>query len=184
MLRVRRLSEADDRSKFSCGDPDLDRFFRKYGGQNQFAHHLGVTYVAVASPRPDVLGFATVASGALVRDRMPATLRKRLPSYPLPILRLARLGVAERAQGRGIGKLLLRTVFALAHLQADATGCVGVAVDAKEEAVSFYLPYGFEPLEVVIGSLETHPEPNVLFLELGARPREDRAKTPRHLRPR
>lgn len=172
MLRVRRLAEADDRSKFTCGDPDLDRFFRKYAGQNQFAHHLGATCVAVEASKPDVLGFATVASGSLVRDRMPAPLRKRLPSYPLPILRLARLGVSVGAQGRGIGKHLLRTVFALAHQQADATGCVGVVVDAKEEAVSFYLPYGFEPLEVVSGSVETHPEPHVLFLELGAIPRE------------
>jgi hypothetical protein len=39
-----------------------------------------------------------------------ARLRKRLPAYPLPVLRLARLGVDTRAQGLGIGKTLLRTI--------------------------------------------------------------------------
>lgn len=41
-LLVRRLSKADDRSKFRCGDPDLDRFFHRYAGQNQFRHHIAI----------------------------------------------------------------------------------------------------------------------------------------------
>jgi GNAT superfamily N-acetyltransferase len=113
-----------------------------------------------------------VASGSIVRDQLPVSPRKRLPSYPLPILRLARLAVSKRHQGRGIAKLLLRAVFGVAHLQAENVGCVGVVVDAKEDALAFYLPYGFEPVEVARGALETHPEPVLLFLELGAIPRE------------
>jgi len=46
-LLVRRLSKADDRSQFRCGDADLDRFFHRYAGQNQFRHHNGTTFVAV-----------------------------------------------------------------------------------------------------------------------------------------
>ena len=33
------------------GDADLDRFFHKFAGQNQFRHYVGVTYVAVADRR-------------------------------------------------------------------------------------------------------------------------------------
>jgi hypothetical protein len=47
-LEVRVLQPGDDRSGFVSGDPDLDRFFQKYAGQNQFRYHVGTTYVAVS----------------------------------------------------------------------------------------------------------------------------------------
>jgi GNAT superfamily N-acetyltransferase len=73
-------------------------------------------------------------------------LRRRLPGYPLPVLRLARLGVDTRAQGLGIGKALLRHVLQLAVEQRDRLGCVDVVTDAKPDAVAFYEGLGFEPL--------------------------------------
>ena len=94
-------------------------------------------------------------------------LRRRLPGYPLPVLRLARLGVDERAQGLGVGRALLRHILALALNQRDSLGCSGVVTDAKPEAVTFYTRYGFEPLEGVReGAL--HGEPTPLFLPMAA----------------
>jgi hypothetical protein len=37
----RPLAPSDDRAIFRSGDADLDRFFHRYAGQNQFRHHLG-----------------------------------------------------------------------------------------------------------------------------------------------
>lgn len=65
-------------------------------------------------------------------------MRRRLPAYPLPILRLARFGVDRRAQGLGAGRALLRHVLALALDPRDSFGCIGVVTDAKPEAVAFY----------------------------------------------
>ena len=48
MVDVRPLRSDHDRTRFRSGDDDLDRFFHQFAGQNQFRHHLGVTYVAVA----------------------------------------------------------------------------------------------------------------------------------------
>ena len=48
---IRPLAPDDDRSGFSCGHADLDRFFEHYAGQNQFKLHLAVTYVAVVAAR-------------------------------------------------------------------------------------------------------------------------------------
>jgi len=147
-VEIRSLNQADDRSDFCCGQGDVDRFFEHYAGQNQFKLHLGVTYVAVANGR--ILGFATVASSALERAAVPnSRQRKRLPNYPLPVLRLARRGVDQRAQGVGIGKALLRHVFGLAREQRDRTGCIGVIADAKPDAVAFYESLGFAPLSGV-----------------------------------
>ena len=45
-MEIRALREDDQRSEFCSGNDSLDRFFREFAGQNQFRHHLGVTYVA------------------------------------------------------------------------------------------------------------------------------------------
>ena len=164
-VEIRPLARDDDRSGFSCGQPDLDRFFEHYAGQNQFKLYLAVTYVAVVKGR--VAGFATIAASALERAVIPsARLRKRLPSDPLPVLRLARLGVDTRAQGLGIGKALLRHVLGLALEQRDRLGCVGVVTDAKPDAIAFYEGLGFVVLEGVReGQLVGQPLPMFLGIE-------------------
>ena len=102
-IAVRQLRPEDDRSDFHSGNIDLDRFFQQFAGQNQFRHHIGTTYVAVEGEL--VLGFATVAPSEIDVERIPASRRKRLPKYPMPVLRLARLAVDERARDRGVGRV-------------------------------------------------------------------------------
>lgn len=165
-IEIRPLARDDDRSGFSCGQADLDRFFEHYAGQNQFKLHLAVTYVAVVDEH--LVGFATVAASSIERSRVPsARLRKRLPTYPLPVLRLARLGVDTRAQGLGIGKALLRHVLALAVEQREHFGCVAVVTDAKPESVSFYQSLGCAPVEGVCEGL-LHGEPLPMLLTVDA----------------
>jgi GNAT superfamily N-acetyltransferase len=169
---VRVLEPADDRSGFRSGNIDLDRFFQRYAGQNQFRHHIGTTWVAVRGS--SLLGFATVSAAHLEVSVLPPGLRRGLPTYPLPVLRLARLAVSEGAKGQGLGRLLLRAVFALAWRMADDFGCVGVLVDAKPEAAGFYATLGFHALGHTKGALGDRPEPTPMFLELGAIPRPQR----------
>ncbi|MBI4819872.1 MAG: hypothetical protein HY791_26600 [Deltaproteobacteria bacterium] len=48
-----------------------------------------------------ILAFATVAPGQVEIEGLPAAARKRLPRYPLPVLRLARLAVDVSAESGG-----------------------------------------------------------------------------------
>jgi GNAT superfamily N-acetyltransferase len=168
-VQIRLLRADDDRTGFRSGSIELDRFFQRYAGQNQFRHHLGTTYVAVQDDA--IVGFATVAPSVVSTSALRPKRRRTLPSYPLPVLRLARLAVDERAQGQGLGSELLRFVFVLAHRLAADFGCIGVVVDAKPDAVAFYERLGFLHLEVAAGQLGDRPEPLPMFLELGAIPR-------------
>lgn len=164
-LAVRRLEPADDRSAFRSGNPDLDRFFLRYAGQNQFRHYIGTTYVAIDA-RNFIAGFATVTASDLAPAALPSSRRRRLPQYPVPVLRLARLATDERARGHGVGQLLLRSTIILAQQMATTIGCIGIVVDAKAEAVPFYQKLGFLPLETTSGQLGDRPEPLPMFLEL------------------
>jgi len=165
-MEIRPLREDDDRAPFDSGDPDLDRFFHKFAGQNQFRHHIGVTYIAVEGRR--ILGFATMAPGHVEIDALPASTRKKLPRYPLPILRLARLAVDRSVRGQGIGRQLLRAVLQLALRMATDYGCAGVLVDAKPDAVDFYARYGFIAVDAVEGQSAARPQPAPMFLPVRA----------------
>lgn len=166
MIEIRALREGDDRSQFQSGDPDLDRFLYKFAGQNQFRHHVGVTYVAVEDRR--ILGFATVAPGHVEIEGLPSAARRKLPRYPLPVLRLARLAVDRSVRGQGLGAELLRFVLKLALGMANDYGCVGVVVDAKPDAVRFHAKYGFISVEAIEGQSDARPPPIPMFLSTRA----------------
>lgn len=163
-MEIRALRDTDDRTAFRSGDADLDRFLAKYAGQNQFRHHIGVTYVALDAER--IIGYATVAAGTLEAENLPPFQRRKLPGYPLPVLRLARLGVDATAQNRGVGTALLRYTFRLAVEVSERFGCVGMVVDAKPGALDFYSRLGFSPIELVEGQMASRPEPLAMFLPL------------------
>jgi len=166
VIEIRALRDGDERTSFRSGDVDLDRFFQQFAGQNQFRHHLGVTDVAVDDRH--VLGFATVAAAHVEIDELPLALRRKLPRYPLPVLRLARLAIDQSAQGQGLGLHLLRFVLRLALQMADDYGCVGVIVDAKPNAEAFYAKYGFVAVEAVEGRSDARPAPTPMFLSIRA----------------
>jgi predicted N-acetyltransferase YhbS len=161
-MEIRALREGDDRLQLRSGEPDLDRFLHKFAGQNQFKHYLGVTYVAVEDRR--ILGFATIAAGHVEIEGLPAAARTRLPRYPLPVLRLARLAVDQSVRGQGLGAELLRFVLKLAVDMANDYGGVGVVVDAKPGAIAFYAKFGFIAVDAVEGQADARPQPIAAFL--------------------
>jgi GNAT superfamily N-acetyltransferase len=139
----------------------------RYAGQNQFRHHVGTTYVAVEAER--ILGFVTVSPGSLDAGDLPSG--RKMPPYPVPILRLARLAVDGSARGRGLGRALLRFAIELAERLMGDFGCVGMVVDAKP-AAEFYERFGFTPIDAVEGATAQRPEPTTMFLSLGSVPRK------------
>jgi GNAT superfamily N-acetyltransferase len=148
-VRIRRLQPDDDRHDFGCGDPDYDDFIRKHAGQYQFRHHVGVTIVVVDDER--VVGYATVVPGSVHGEELTEAERRRLPRHPIPVLRLARLAVDSRYQGRGLGRRLVCEAFRVALRMRADLGCAAVVVDVLESRVSFYEALGFEPLVILEG---------------------------------
>src|SRR5258706_4183011 len=157
-IEVRQLRESDDRTKFRSGHADLDRFFARYAGQNQFRLHIGTTYVAV-DDRAGIVGFVTMASCSIEVANVSKKLAKRFPAYPIPALRLARMAVAEGTLRSGVGALLMKAVFVIAREQARKSGSAFVVVDAKPGAESYYERWGFELAPVESGEIDARPMP-------------------------
>jgi GNAT superfamily N-acetyltransferase len=134
--------------------------------RNQFRHRIGTSYVAVDGTR--ICGFATISLGADRSGEAAGCRAQAFPAYPLPVLRLARLGIDRAYQARGIGEALLRYVFALARRMSVEFGCVGVVVDAKPEAVTYYRRFGFRELPVTDGEIRDAPLP--MYLDIRSIP--------------
>ncbi len=163
-MRIRRLAQADNTLGFASGDPELDKFLQSSAKQNQFRKYIGTTYVAV-DDEDAILGYVTVAVGSMDLEVLTAAQRKGLPAhYPLPILRLARLAVSLPGQGKGVGLALVRFVLDMALEQAQMAGCVGVVVDAKPAAVTFYKKLSFCEIQFVKGHSGSRPRPTPMFL--------------------
>lgn len=174
-MEIRALLPTDDRRHFRSGNIELDRFFQRFAGQNQFRVHLGVTHVALEGG--ESLGFATVSAAQVKLMQLPEVERRGLPAYPVPVIRLSRMAVSQEAQGRGIGGALLRHVNRLAvELSTDKVDCVGVLVDAKPEAKPFYARYGFIELELTEGAMPDYLGTTSMFLGV----RRIRAALPSH----
>lgn len=143
-MDLRRLEPDDNREAFSCGDAQLDAFFRQRAGQN-LRHRANATYVIVDGA--EIAAFVTVVPGTVRREDLDASNR-RLPAGPLPVLLLARMGVGVSRQKSGFGAQLLRKVMELAAALARDVGCIGVVVDAKHGARAFYERFDFRWLDV------------------------------------
>lgn len=159
-MRIRKLVPPDTRRAFRSGDDDLDTYLRRYAGKNQLKLHIGVTYIAEDEVSLDLLGYATLSGGQIDSESIPKT--KSLPRYPLPILRIARLAVSREHQGQRTGTGLLGFAISVALRMRDDTGCVGLLVDAKPNAVRFYAKQAFVQIAEPKSSGTT-----LMFLPLG-----------------
>lgn len=163
-MRARSLLPQDDRSSFESGDAAIDRYFREYAGQNQWRHHVGVTYCLFEAEMP--IAFATLTAGALDIGDLPPEIAERLPRYQVPVLRLARLGVTKSRQGGGLGRELLYVAADIALEMRARAGCLGIVVDAKPAAAGFYERHGFRELPVTSRIAGAGAPPVRLFLDL------------------
>jgi GNAT superfamily N-acetyltransferase len=144
--RIERLDRGHVREGFDCGKPSLNDFLRALGSQYE-KRSLGRTYVAFQGEDRRVLGYYTLASGAIEAESLPANQAKKLPRHSVPVVLLARLAVDQICHGRGLGGFLLRDAMTRSLDLSEKLGIHAVVVDALDaEAKAFYARFGFMPL--------------------------------------
>ncbi len=147
-VAIRRLEESDEVHSFDCGDEQLNNYLKRHAWTNQQKVSIGVTYVAIDDSAPyTVLGYFTLATSSVSRDRLPKKYVRGLPPYDLPLILLARLAVDKRFSGRGLGHALLSEALKITLRVADEVGCRCIVTDAYRDKAGWYARYGFLPLE-------------------------------------
>lgn len=138
---ITRLTEKQRRS-FSCGTEALDDYFKQFAKGNH-VKNIGKTFVLLEDNEA-VIGYYTTSMGSIDFLSLPQEFRARLPRYPIPIARIARLAVNVKWQKQGWGEFLLVDALHRIREAASLIAAFGVIVDAKDEtAKAFYTKFGF-----------------------------------------
>jgi ribosomal protein S18 acetylase RimI-like enzyme len=155
-FRLAPLGAEHDRGSFHCGEEALGRYLQTQAAQD-IRRRVANCFVAVEAATGRVAAYYTIAAASIPFVDLPQDEAKRLPRYPtLPAVRIGRLAVDQKFQGRGLGGALL--VDAARRSLQSPPAVYTLLVDAKnDQAVAFYQRFGFRTLA---------SQPRTLFLPL------------------
>lgn len=140
---IQKLDRSHSAEDFDCGYADLNRYIGRFALNNQAAGSAQ-TYVAVVDRQ--VVGYYSLAVGAVAHAEAPPRMVKGLARHPIPVMLLARLAVGNEVKGRGLGAALLHDALARTLQAADIAGIRAVIVHAKDDqALRFYEHFDFDP---------------------------------------
>jgi GNAT superfamily N-acetyltransferase len=151
--RVEPLGSNHELATFRCGKPSLDEWLHRHA--RNAAGQGTRTYVLLAEPGNEVVGYFAIAPHLLGRGEAPKNIVRGAPER-IPAILLAKLALDARLHGRGLGGDLL--VHALSTITAAARTAGGriVVVEAIDEAAAaFYRVHDFRevpgnPLRLVM----------------------------------
>lgn len=163
-IEIHNLDKSFNRKDFDCGKAPLNDFLKTRARVNQETG-FNRTFVAIAADddKKTVIGYYTLNMSEVRLDSLPEEIRKSLPRYPVPAVKLGRLAVDSRDHGQGIAKSLLVHAMAGIRTASEHVRVYALIVDAKdEEALKFYLHLGF---------IQFPDEVSSLFLPVASFPR-------------
>lgn len=167
MMVIRRMQKADTKGGFCCGRPALDDYFARRAWSHDQANVARVYVLAAQSPSGkgagEIVGFYTLASKELARERLRSSLPGQKPKYPLPVTYIGYLAVREDFQGRGLGRSLMKDALEQAVKAAEIVGSVGVFLDSLDnKSTAFYRRLGFVDIPRDANAPANGPQPMFL----------------------
>jgi ribosomal protein S18 acetylase RimI-like enzyme len=143
-LLIEPLGKQHARAGFTCGEPELDEWFRKRASQDERRNFARV-FVAVDDSL-GIVGFYSLGAFTLSLENLPEEIARKLPRYEaIPAALIGRLARDEKVRGRGLGELLLADAVRRILGASQTLAVFAIVVDAKDErAVKFYEAYGFQ----------------------------------------
>ena len=126
---------------FDCGKPALNDWLMQHARQ---AHSSGSAKTFVVAEDDRIAGYFSLTVGQVDTLEVPERIRKGMGQYPVPVVILARLAVAERDQGRGIGFGLLQDAIRRTMLITEQAGIRAMLTHPIDvDAAKFYRRFGF-----------------------------------------
>ena len=141
-MHIEALDPRHDLAQFECGAKELDDWLRIHAIENQ-RRNLSRTFVLL-DDADEVVGYYSLTMGGVRKSELPARYGRGLPGYEIGMVLLARMAIASRRQGEGLGRDLL--VDAIVHAAAAGQHAAArfIAVDPIDGGVrSFYRTFGF-----------------------------------------
>lgn len=147
LLRYEPFRERGQVNRFDSGEPDLDKFLNTEEVEEYEREKLGST--TLVFDQGELIAYYTIGTDSLRLEYVDAKKlagrhfkrgQERVES--IPSLKIGRLAVQRTRQGRGIGRILIRRIAAIAYDSRPAVRLL--TTNAKPGSVPFYQKCGFE----------------------------------------
>lgn len=141
-----------DRPSFDCGEVELNEFIQKHAAKHM---EIGISTTrvlpaseALPNGKHPVCAFYTIVPSNIDRETLPASIRRKLPLYPVPVFLIAQMAVHSNCQGQGLGKITLIATLKYLWDINEHMRVYAVIVDCLNKGIEgFYSKYEFEVLE-------------------------------------
>ena len=157
---------AHDLKSFDCGKTGMNEFLARFAIKH---NKLGLsrTWVlpdvgsgietAQQGTKKTIAAYYTLSTATVSREEIPA--QHSLPTYPIPVIMLARLAIDKKYQGQGLGaKTLVSALRQAATLSQSGLPAYGLILDVlDEQALDFYnhfdvfQPFTDNPMRLFVG---------------------------------
>jgi GNAT superfamily N-acetyltransferase len=141
-----------DYGEFCSGVTSIDNYIKRTAKKHQ-KHGMARIWVAVLPGSTKIIGYYALNAMSLDANDLPEKLRKHAPNHGnVPSVILSMIGVDSSAQGRGIGRVLMRDLQRRVAVVASQIGIsvimLEVLDDGNQEEIcrrkAFYEKRGFQ----------------------------------------
>lgn len=141
-IQIDLLTGRHDRTSFECGEPSLNDWLARMALQQQTKNYARTRVVVESEAPTKILAYYTLLTREIETSQIPGS--RKLPQRLACVL-LGRLAVDQRAQGRGLGRLMVLDAIARTRATIEAAAGIGLVVEAlHDRAAAFYRGLGFE----------------------------------------
>ena len=146
-LVIEPLNNTHNRPAFACGTESLDNYLKKQAKQDIKRRISRVFIARLPESESRIIGYYTLSTLSINLEQLPENIARKLPRHPVPAALLGRLAVSQKAQGHGVGKMLLMDAIKRTMGVSKEIAIYAMVVDAiDEQAKQFYQQYGFSSL--------------------------------------
>jgi GNAT superfamily N-acetyltransferase len=147
-FEIEPLADKHLREAFSCGHSEIDSFFANRALIDHAAYKVRVN-VAIGEECGNLLGFHSLAIGALAPKAIGGRIKRKFGNWPIPMVYLSAVAVSDTLHGRGVGSALMLDVFERTAAIAELAGTACLTLDAvDEDRAQWYESLQFERFAV------------------------------------
>lgn len=145
-LIIEEITRQHNRKDFNCGVLELDIYLQQQARQKTVSH-ISKAYVCCTEENPkEIQGYYTLSGYSVLTPPNNKTYAKY--PHPLNAVKLARLAVDQRHQGKKLGKYMLSDAILKTTVVAHQISAIGLFVDpTTPDVIPFYDQFGFLPAD-------------------------------------
>lgn len=107
-MNIIPISKVLSKKIFDCGIAELNQYYRQFAFSND-KKNIGKTFVAVEKNNPlNIIGYYTISMAQISFNDLPENIKKGIPKYPVPTMRIGKLATDLHYQKQGVGAFLLK----------------------------------------------------------------------------